>query len=189
MRAEFWSTRAGRQGGPTARWHARTSPLLASDRVSSTRPVCAANPERRRPSARGWRRHVTPVPAATRVSTPGKQWMSEAMGSHRTLPTGGPQYPSPRPQRTLQTLSLRSWWFDMSPVRQLSSAPTWYVASFADGQTHLADPAQAGLVDPRCERIPFRPLAALTGTPLDPAQICSSCLAGYIGTVPARQPC
>ena len=73
----------------------------------------------------------------------------------------------------------------MNPVRQPSSGPTWYVASFADGQTHLADPAQAGLVAPRCERSPFRPLAALTGTPLDPAQICSSCLTGCIGTVPS----
>ena len=59
--------------------------------------------------------------------------------------------------------------------------PSWYVASFADGQTHLADPAPAGLVAPRCDRTPFRPIAALTGIPLDPAQICSSCLSAGVG--------
>ena len=59
--------------------------------------------------------------------------------------------------------------------------PNWYVASFADGQTHLADPDPAGLVAPRCDRTPFRPIAALTGIPLDPAQICSRCLSAGIG--------
>lgn len=73
----------------------------------------------------------------------------------------------------------------MTPVGVPPAGPTWYVASFADGHTHLGHPAEAGLVAPRCESTPFRPIAALTGMPLDPAQICSSCLTGYTGTVPS----
>lgn len=62
--------------------------------------------------------------------------------------------------------------------RQTAGPPNWYVASLADGQTHLADPVATGLVAARCDRTPFRPIAALTGTPSDPDQICPSCLTG-----------
>jgi hypothetical protein len=50
------------------------------------------------------------------------------------------------------------------------------VASFADGDTHLADPApRAPLVIAQCDGRQFRPLAALPGAPLDRAQICPAC--------------
>lgn len=51
----------------------------------------------------------------------------------------------------------------------------WYVASLADGQTHLADPIDNTLVTARCTGTQFKPLTALKGTPLDPAQICPTC--------------
>jgi len=57
----------------------------------------------------------------------------------------------------------------------------WYVASLADGQTHLADPAGNALVTARCDGKRFRPLATLTGTPPDEAQICPACHAIRIG--------
>lgn len=52
----------------------------------------------------------------------------------------------------------------------------WYVASLADGDTHLAEPAPPGhLVTAHCDGREFRPLTALHGVPLDQAQICSAC--------------
>lgn len=54
-------------------------------------------------------------------------------------------------------------------------AARWYVASLADGQTHLADEAGDALVTALCDSKQFRPLAALTGTPPDQAQICPTC--------------
>ena len=55
----------------------------------------------------------------------------------------------------------------------------WCVASFADGDTHLAEPVpSADLVTAHCDGRQFRPLTVLSGTPLDPNQICPSCLAG-----------
>ncbi|MGQ0773904.1 MAG: hypothetical protein ACT4NY_05720 [Pseudonocardiales bacterium] len=52
----------------------------------------------------------------------------------------------------------------------------WYVASLADGETHLAVPTPPGqLVTAQCDGRQFRPLAALRGTPPDPAQICLTC--------------
>ena len=53
---------------------------------------------------------------------------------------------------------------------------TWYVASLADGETHLAEPTPHGdLVTARCDGRQFRPLAALPGKPYDPAQIYPAC--------------
>ncbi|MGH3912337.1 MAG: hypothetical protein ACRDTC_02830 [Pseudonocardiaceae bacterium] len=49
------------------------------------------------------------------------------------------------------------------------------MASLADGQTHLADEAGDALVTALCDSKQFRPLAALTGTPPDQAQICPTC--------------
>ncbi|MGQ0774806.1 MAG: hypothetical protein ACT4NY_10375 [Pseudonocardiales bacterium] len=57
------------------------------------------------------------------------------------------------------------------------SAAQWCVATLADGQTHLADPAEAALVTARCNGKQFRPLATLKGTPPDPAQTCPACRA------------
>ncbi len=52
----------------------------------------------------------------------------------------------------------------------------WHVASFADGDTHLAEPAPpAHLVTAHCDGRQFRPLAVLPGAPLDQAQICPAC--------------
>ena len=52
----------------------------------------------------------------------------------------------------------------------------WYVASLADGDTHLAEPAPPGrLVTAHCDGREFRPLAALRATPLDQAQTCLTC--------------
>ncbi|MGH3928374.1 MAG: hypothetical protein ACRDTF_00175 [Pseudonocardiaceae bacterium] len=53
----------------------------------------------------------------------------------------------------------------------------WCVASLADGQTHLADQTQDGLVNAHCDGKQFRPLAILTGAPPDPAQTCPACRA------------
>lgn len=55
----------------------------------------------------------------------------------------------------------------------------WYVASLANGDTHLAEPATQELVTARCDGRQFRPLAALRGSPVDKAQICSACLSAY----------
>lgn len=51
----------------------------------------------------------------------------------------------------------------------------WYVASLADGQTHLADRADGALVTARCDGRQFRPLVALPGIPPDQEQICPAC--------------
>jgi hypothetical protein len=52
----------------------------------------------------------------------------------------------------------------------------WYVASLADGDTHLAEFApDAHLVTAHCDGRPFRPLATLHATPLDQAQTCPTC--------------
>lgn len=59
--------------------------------------------------------------------------------------------------------------------------PTWYVASLADGQTHLASRAEEALVTALCDGTQFRPLATLPGTPPDQAQICPTCR-----TIPRR---
>ena len=55
------------------------------------------------------------------------------------------------------------------------TAATWYVASLADGQTHLADRVEGALVTALCDSRQFKPLAALAGTPPDQAQICPAC--------------
>ena len=52
----------------------------------------------------------------------------------------------------------------------------WYVASLADGQTHLAEPTPHGLVTAHCDGRRFLPLATLRGTPPDQEQICPACL-------------
>ena len=52
---------------------------------------------------------------------------------------------------------------------------SWYVASLADGGTHVAEPAPDGFVTAQCSGRQFRPLAALHGAPFDQAQICPSC--------------
>ncbi len=57
------------------------------------------------------------------------------------------------------------------------TAATWYVASLADGQTHLADRAEDALVTALCNGRQFRPLAALPGKPPDQAQVCPACRA------------
>lgn len=52
----------------------------------------------------------------------------------------------------------------------------WYVGSFADGDTHLAEPVpDEHLVTAHCDGRRFRPLAALPATPPDPDQICPAC--------------
>ncbi|MGQ0776204.1 MAG: hypothetical protein ACT4NY_17555 [Pseudonocardiales bacterium] len=52
----------------------------------------------------------------------------------------------------------------------------WYVASLADGDTHLAEPApHTHLVIAQCDGRRFRPLAALAGAPLDRDQVCPAC--------------
>lgn len=54
----------------------------------------------------------------------------------------------------------------------------WYVASLADGDTHLAEPTPGQqLMSARCDRGRFRPLVALPATPPDQAQICRACRA------------
>lgn len=53
---------------------------------------------------------------------------------------------------------------------------TWYVASFADSDTHLAGPVRHGhLISALCNGRQFRPLATLPGTPPDPEQTCPDC--------------
>lgn len=55
-------------------------------------------------------------------------------------------------------------------------AMTWYVAFFADRDTHLADSLLHGqLVTALCNHKQFRPIAALPGIPPDPEQICLHC--------------
>ncbi len=52
----------------------------------------------------------------------------------------------------------------------------WYVASFADGDTHLAEPTpHAHLVSAHCDGRQFRPLTVLPGTPPDQEQVCPAC--------------
>lgn len=51
----------------------------------------------------------------------------------------------------------------------------WYLASLADGQTHLASEIDSALVTALCDGKQFRPLVALTGMPPDQAQICPIC--------------
>ncbi|MGH3939412.1 MAG: hypothetical protein ACRDTG_12420 [Pseudonocardiaceae bacterium] len=53
----------------------------------------------------------------------------------------------------------------------------WYVASLADGDTHLGEPSptEQHLVTAHCDNRRFRFLAALPGTPPDPAQVCPAC--------------
>jgi len=51
---------------------------------------------------------------------------------------------------------------------------TWFVASLRDDDTHLGEEAADGTVTARCDRS-FRPLARLTGAPLDPLQVCPTC--------------
>ena len=52
----------------------------------------------------------------------------------------------------------------------------WYVASFADGDTHLGEPApHAHLVSAHCDGRQFRPLTVLSGAPPDQAQVCPTC--------------
>lgn len=68
------------------------------------------------------------------------------------------------------------------------TAASWYVASFADGQTHLADLSENSLVTAHCDGRQFRPLAALTGTPPDKAQVCSTCRAIHVGPGPGMAP-
>ena len=51
-------------------------------------------------------------------------------------------------------------------------------ASFADGDTHLAEPApQAHLVTAHCDGMQFRPLTVLPGAPPDQEQVCPTCRA------------
>ena len=52
---------------------------------------------------------------------------------------------------------------------------TWFVASLRDDDTHLGEEAADGTVTARCDRS-FRPLARLTGVPLDPLQVCPTCM-------------
>ncbi|MGH3931539.1 MAG: hypothetical protein ACRDTF_16390 [Pseudonocardiaceae bacterium] len=52
---------------------------------------------------------------------------------------------------------------------------SWYVASLADGDTHLADRAGEVLVIARCDGRRFRPLVELPGVPPDQEQICPAC--------------
>jgi hypothetical protein len=55
----------------------------------------------------------------------------------------------------------------------------WCVASFADGDTHLAEPGASGQpVAAHCDGRQFAPLAILPGTPPDQEQICPTCRAG-----------
>jgi len=55
----------------------------------------------------------------------------------------------------------------------------WYVASLADGDTHLAEPAPPEhLVSAHCNGRQFRPLVALPATPPDQAQVCPACHGG-----------
>jgi len=60
----------------------------------------------------------------------------------------------------------------------VSPVAGWYVASLADGDTHRAVSTPPGqLVTAQCDGRQFRPLVALRGAPLDPAQICLICRA------------
>ena len=55
----------------------------------------------------------------------------------------------------------------------------WCVASFADGDTHLAEPAEPGqTVAAHCDGRQFCPLAILPGVPPDQEQACPACRAG-----------
>lgn len=67
----------------------------------------------------------------------------------------------------------------------------WYVASLADGDTHLAEPAcREHLVTARCDGRRFRPLAVLPTTPPDQAQTCPACRPDQPQPgLTVRQPC
>lgn len=66
-----------------------------------------------------------------------------------------------------------------------ASMTHWCVASLADGDTHLAEPAPGEhLVIARCDHARFRPLAVLPATPSDQAQTCPTCYSEQPG---ARQ--
>jgi hypothetical protein len=57
----------------------------------------------------------------------------------------------------------------------------WKLASLADGDTHLAEPAPPEHpVTAHCDGRQFRPLTALSREPLDPAQICPACQSSRI---------
>jgi len=62
------------------------------------------------------------------------------------------------------------------PRRNVTTS--WYVASLADGDTHLADRSGDVLVTAQCDGRQFRPLVKLAGAPLDEAQICPICRCG-----------
>lgn len=57
----------------------------------------------------------------------------------------------------------------------------WYVASLADGDTHLAEPSptEQHLVTAHCDSRQFRSLAALPCTPPDSAQVCPACRSNH----------
>ncbi|MGH3941210.1 MAG: hypothetical protein ACRDTG_21765 [Pseudonocardiaceae bacterium] len=65
----------------------------------------------------------------------------------------------------------------------------WYVASLADGDTHLAEPSSPGpQVSAHCNGKRFHPLAILRGVPPDKAQVCPACQTHQAGKpqAPAR---
>lgn len=81
---------------------------------------------------------------------------------------------APAPPDRPHTAAVRAT--DSNPGDETMTS--WYVASLADGQTHLANRSTDGLVTARCDGRQFRPLAALTGTPPDQEQICPACRSG-----------
>jgi hypothetical protein len=54
--------------------------------------------------------------------------------------------------------------------------PSWYVASCGDGDTHLAESVNDGLVTPRCGGKAFRPYVLLAEL-ADAEQGCPDCIA------------
>jgi hypothetical protein len=65
----------------------------------------------------------------------------------------------------------------------------WCVASFADGDTHLAEPGSPGQpVAAHCDGRQFSPLAILPGAPLDPEQVCLACRADQPSPAPQTRP-
>lgn len=67
-------------------------------------------------------------------------------------------------------------WFAGSVCKQASGGAgvmRWCVASFADGDTHLAEPGPPGqTVTAHCDGRQFCPTAILTGAPPDQEQVC-----------------
>ncbi|MGH3942308.1 MAG: hypothetical protein ACRDTG_27550 [Pseudonocardiaceae bacterium] len=65
----------------------------------------------------------------------------------------------------------------------------WCVASFADGDTHLAEPRAPGQpVAAHCDGRQFCPLAILPGAAPDPEQVCPACRAGQLSPMtPTRR--